>query len=172
MPTTAETVAIEVANLRCLTMSQLWVLWDRHFQRRPNHANRMSVEAQLAYKLQADALGGLSRKTRKRLEAIGAAHSNIKPRAKPQQFDLAPGTVLVREWRGRDRRVTVTTDGWFEYEGRVFESLTAVARHITGTHWSGPMFFGLYKKAVKSDKPHKSDKARRVLGQPGKGGVR
>ena len=170
MPTTAETVAIEVANLRCLPMSQLWVLWDRHFQHRPDHANRMSVEAQLAYKLQADALGGLSNKTRKRLEAIGATHSNIKRRAKPQKFDFAPGTVLVREWRGCDHRVTVTTDGRFDYEGRVFKSLTAVARHITGTHWSGPMFFGLYKKAGKSDKSDTSDKPRRVQGRPEKGG--
>ena len=110
MPTIAETVAIEVANLRCLTMPQLWVLWDRHFQRRPDHANRVSVEAQLAYKLQADALGGLSNKTRKRLEAIGATHSNIKRRAKPRKFDFAPGTVFVREWRGYEHRVTVTPE--------------------------------------------------------------
>ena len=163
MPTTTETVAIEVANLRCLTMPQLWVLWDRHFQRRPDHVNRLSVEAQLAYKLQADALGGLSNKTRKRLEVIGAAHSNIKPRAKPQKFDFASGTVLVREWLGRDHRVTVTEDGQFEHEGKVFKTLTAVARHITGTHWSGPMFFGLNKKP---------EKFRRVPGQPEKGGAR
>lgn len=123
----------------------------------------MSVEAQVAYKLQADALGGLSNKIRKRLEAIGTAHSKIKQRAKPRTFDFVPGTVLVREWRGYDHRVTVTPDGWFEYEGQVFKSLTAVACHITGTHWSGPMFFGLNKKA---------DKPRRIQIQPGKGGAR
>ena len=171
MPTTvkisandaASEVAIEVANLRCLTMSQLWALWDRHFAHRPDHPNRMSVEAQLAYKLQADALGGLSKKTRLHLEAIGACYSNIKRRAKPRKFDFAPGTVLVRQWGDRDHRVTVTTGDQFEYEGRVFKSLTAVARHITGTHWSGPMFFGLYTKA---------DKSRGVQGQPRKGGAR
>lgn len=163
MRTSPEAVAIEVANLRCLTMSQLWVMWDRHFPHRPDHANRMYVEAHLAYTLQADALGGLSNKTRKQLEAIGAAHSKIKQRAKPMRFDFAPGTVLVREWRGRDHRVTVTVDGRFEYDGQVFNSLTAVARDISGTHWSGPMFFGL------TEKPEKS---RGVLGQPEKGGAR
>ena len=156
-------VAMEVANLRCLTMAQLWALWDRHFAHRPDHANRVSVEAQLAYKLQADALGGLSKKTRRRLEAIGARYSNINRRAKPKKFDFAPGTVLVRQWGDRDHRVTVTTGGQFEYDGQVFKSLTAVARHITGTHWSGPMFFGLYKKPGKS---------RRVQDQPSKGRAR
>ena len=51
--------------------------------------------------------------------------------------------MLLREWGEREHRVTVDADGHFEYEGRRFKSLTAVARHITGQHWSGPLFFGL-----------------------------
>ena len=53
-----------------------------------------------------------------------------------------PGTRLVREWQGREHAVTVLTDG-FEYLGRPYKSLSAVARAITGTRWSGPAFFGL-----------------------------
>jgi len=53
-----------------------------------------------------------------------------------------PGTVLIREWDAREYRVTVTTDGLYELEGR---SLSAAAKAITGTHWSGPAFFGLTK---------------------------
>ena len=79
------------------------------------------------------------------LEAIGAKHSKIKLRAKPREFDFAPGTILLREWGEREHRVTVTAEGLFEYQGRNFKSLTAVARHITGAHWSGPLFFGLSK---------------------------
>ncbi len=55
---------------------------------------------------------------------------------------LSPGTRLLREWQGQTHHVTVLASG-FEYEGRVFRSLTAIARAITGMAWSGPLFFGL-----------------------------
>jgi hypothetical protein len=57
---------------------------------------------------------------------------------------LAPGTRLLREWKGRTHHVTVLDSG-FEYEGKVFKSLTAITRTITGMGWSGPLFFGLRK---------------------------
>jgi hypothetical protein len=56
--------------------------------------------------------------------------------------ELAPGTRLLREWQGQTHHVTVTARG-FEYSGTTYRSLTAIARHITGTAWSGPLFFGL-----------------------------
>jgi hypothetical protein len=55
----------------------------------------------------------------------------------------AAGTTLIREWNEREYRVTVTPDGLYALDGHVFKSLTAAARHITGTHWNGPKFFGL-----------------------------
>lgn len=55
---------------------------------------------------------------------------------------LAPGTRLLREWQGQTHHVTVLTQG-FEYGATTYRSLTAIARHITGTPWSGPRFFGL-----------------------------
>jgi hypothetical protein len=136
-------VAARIAELGHLPMAELWTLWDRYFERRPEFPNRTFVESRLAYKLQEEAFGGLSPQTRQRLEAIGAKHSKIKLRARARKFDFAPGTVLLREWGEREHRVTVNADGHFEYEGRCFTSLTAVARHISGTHWSGPAFFGL-----------------------------
>ena len=78
---------------------------------------------------------------------IGAKHSKIKLRARPREINFAPGTVLLREWGDREHQVAVTADGLFEYEGSTFKRLTAVARQITGTHWSGPLFFGLTDKA-------------------------
>ena len=84
---------------------------------------------------------------RRRLEAIGQRHSKIKLRAPRKEFHFAPGTVILREWDEREHRVTVNAHGQFEYEGQGFKSLTAVASHITGTHWSGPAFFGLAKGA-------------------------
>lgn len=138
-------VAAQIANLACRPMSELWTLWDRYFQSRPEYPNRTHVESRIAYKLQEEAFGGLSPVIKQRLEAIGANHSKIKLRARPREFHFAPGTMLVREWGEREHRVTVTAQGLFEYEGGQFSSLTAVARHITGSHWSGPLFFGLDK---------------------------
>lgn len=138
-------VAAQIANLACRPMSELWTLWDRYFPSRPEYPNRTHVESRIAYKLQEEAFGGLSPVIKQRLEAIGANHSKIKLRARPREFHFAPGTMLVREWGEREHQVTVTAEGHFEYEGHHFSSLTAVARHITGSHWSGPLFFGLDK---------------------------
>lgn len=139
------TVAAHLAALPTLKMAELWELWDRYFPRRPAAPIRVYVESRVAYKIQEEAFGGLDPAIRQRLEAIGVKHSKIKLRARPREFHFAPGTVLLREWGEREHRVTVTAEGLFEYEGRPFKSLTAVARHITGTHWSGPLFFGLGK---------------------------
>ena len=63
-------------------------------------------------------------------------------RGTPPKAALSPGTRLVREWQGVSHHVLVLTGG-FEYLGHSYPSLSAVARHITGTAWSGPLFFGL-----------------------------
>jgi len=143
-------VAAEVAALPGLSIGDLWKLWDRYFPRRPRHPNRAFIESRIAYKLQEQAFGGLSSTTRLRLEAIGAKYSKIRMRASSRDFHFAPGTLLVREWREREHQVMVTAEGSFEYEGRHFRSLSAVARHITGTPWSGPLFFGLTGKGAQS----------------------
>ena len=139
----AASVAAQVAALPGLPTKDLWALWDRFFPRRPENPNRSYLESRVAYKLQEEAFGGLSPDTRRQLINIGVRHSKIKDRRKGRDIHLAPGTVLVREWGERDHRVTVTADGTFDYEGRRFKSLSAVARHISGTQWSGPLFFGL-----------------------------
>src|SRR5438034_806350 len=61
----------------------------------------------------------------------------------------SPGTVLTRPYRGRTIAVTVLESG-FEYEGRRFDSLTAVAKAVTGSHWNGLEFFGLTKSIKKA----------------------
>ncbi|WP_343548974.1 DUF2924 domain-containing protein [Ralstonia sp.] len=139
-------IAAQIAELARTPMAELWKLWDRYFTYRPVKPNRDFIEARLAYQLQAQAFGGLAPATRERLERIGATHSKIQQRTRTREMHFAPGTVLLREWGEREHQVTVTADGRFEYDGKPFKSLTAVARHITGTHWSGPLFFGLTKR--------------------------
>lgn len=142
-------VAARIAELSRAPMPELWKLWDRYFSYRPAKPNRDFVESRIAYKLQEEAFGGLSPATRERLERIGASHSKIQKRTPSREFHFVPGTVLLREWSDREHKVMVTATGGFEYEGKTFKSLTAVARHITGTHWSGPLFFGLTKKGAR-----------------------
>lgn len=136
-------VATQLTRLPGLPIKEIWVLWDQYFPRRPDKPNRDYLESRLAYKLQEKAFGGLSEDTARRLANIGAEHSKIKQRRKSRDIHLAPGTVLLRQWGERDHRVTVSAEGTFEYDGHHFKSLSSVARHIAGTPWSGPLFFGL-----------------------------
>lgn len=102
------------------------------------------MESRLAYRIQELAYGALPTNVRKMLVDAGAKHSKIKTSVgRRAQTLLMPGTTLIREWDEREYRVTVTPDGLYALDGQVFKSLSAVARHITGTQWNGPKFFGL-----------------------------
>lgn len=70
------------------------------------------------------------------------AFSIAPPAVSPVRIILKPGARLVREWNGRMNVVEVTASG-FVHEGKTYRSLSAVAKRITGAHWSGPRFFGL-----------------------------
>ena len=143
----SSSVAAQLATLPSLPMPDLWALWDQHFPRRPAHRNRHYVESRLAYRIQEQAYGALPTPIRRMLVESGAKHSKIKSAAgRSAQTLLMPGTTLIREWDEREYRVTVTPDGLYALDGQLFKSLSAVARHITGTHWSGPKFFGLRDK--------------------------
>ncbi len=95
----------------------------------------------LAYEIQARALGGLSPKEQRALKAIARGKSASDMGA----AIASPGTHLVREWNGRTYRVEVTDEGYV-LDGTAHRSLSAVAKRITGTAWSGPRFFGLTAK--------------------------
>jgi len=137
-------VAAQLAALPSMPMAELWALWDQHFPRRPAHRNRSYVESRLAYRIQEKAYGALPTPIRRMLIDAGAKHSKIKTAAgRSAQTLLMPGTTLIREWDEREYRVTVTPEGLYALDGQVFKSLAAAARHITGTHWNGPKFFGL-----------------------------
>jgi hypothetical protein len=74
---------------------------------------------------------------------------------------IKPGSVLVREWKGRTHRVMVLPDG-FAYDGETYTNLSEIAVLITGTRWNGPRFFGLRSKTQESDEPAgRSDGAKR-----------
>jgi hypothetical protein len=90
----------------------------------------------IAYQLQADWLGGLAPKVEKLLQ------SSSSPRTLNGHRNLEPGSQLVREWQG-EMHVVDVIEGGYRWQGERYASLSAVAREITGTRWSGPRFFGL-----------------------------
>lgn len=140
--TSSPSLAAQLAALPAMPLPSLWSLWDQHFPRRPSRVNRRYLEARLAYRLQEIALGGLSPEVKAHLADCGERHSKIKV-GRGAEVRLMPGTTLIREWDRREYRVTVTPDGQYELDGQRYKSLSAAARAITGTHWSGPAFFGV-----------------------------
>ena len=126
-------------------MSELWALWDRYFPHRPSHPNRKFIESRLAYKLQEIAYGAMPETTRAMLADYGERLSAIQSGSAPKQAVL-PGTTLLRDFAGEQYKVTVLPNGLYEFDGKNYKSLSAIAKLITGTQWSGPAFFGLKGK--------------------------
>ena len=141
-------IATRIAQLPHLPMESLWALWDRYFDERPNHHHRTCLESRLAYKIQEQAFGGLKPSLRRKLEQIGET-GLLPSRLQCEADRLLPGSVLTRIYDDVEHRVTVIHAKAFEYDGRQFKSLSAVARAITGMSWSGPLFFGLKDRQKK-----------------------
>ncbi|AMN39710.1 DUF2924 domain-containing protein [Rhodoplanes sp. Z2-YC6860] len=106
-------------------------------------AAALQPESRLAYRIQELAYGGLKPETIERLEALADELEGKAGRRRPT-IETRPiaGTRMIREWQGVEHCVTVQDED-FEYQGRPYKSLSAVARAITGTRWNGLVFFGL-----------------------------
>jgi hypothetical protein len=139
-----DSVLARVAALKATPMPVLKSMWRDLFQTEPPPYNRRFLESRLAYRIQELAYGGLKPETIKRLEAIAADLDGGDParRRRPVKDRPISGTRLIREWQGVEHCVTVRDED-FEYQGRPYKSLSAVARAITGTRWNGLVFFGL-----------------------------
>ena len=133
-----------LAALADATMADLKDQWSALFGAEPPPYSRKFLESRLAYRIQELAYGGLKPETVKRLDALGEQidGKNITLRRIRQEQRPITGTRLLREWQGVEHVVTVQRDG-FEWQGRPYQSLSAIARAITGTRWNGWTFFGL-----------------------------
>jgi hypothetical protein len=119
--------------------------WTRLFGHRPpKHISLRFMRRALAYEEQVKRFGGHSKMVRKALEAALKANGRGRQLSSPRLsvMQLRPGTHLVREWNGRTYQVEVAGEG-FRMDGKDYRSLSAIARKITGAHWSGPRFFGV-----------------------------
>jgi hypothetical protein len=133
----------QLALLPRMGKAQLLALWKQLLRiPPPRQVRRDLIVRLLAYQMQEQAYGGLSPAPRKRLSDLARkfeANPNAELSGAPR---IKPGTRLIRDWRGQSHRVTVLDNG-YEYAGKRYSSLSKVARLITGTRWSGPLFFGL-----------------------------
>ncbi|MBF0144537.1 MAG: DUF2924 domain-containing protein [Magnetococcales bacterium] len=135
----------EIAALPGKSTQELNQLWRKLFETDPPQAGKDYLVRRLAYRVQELAHGGLSLAAGAILDGLGTGHTvQGKAPVVPEVATPAPGARLIREWQGVEHVVTVLDDG-FEYQRRKFRSLSSVAKAITGTHWSGPLFFGLRK---------------------------
>ena len=131
---------LTVSNLQALSTDQLRDEWERLYSSPAPHISPGLLRAGLAYQMQAQRNGGLSASATKLLERM--EHERAGYARRPA---LTPGTRLMRDWHGEGHSVTVLDEG-YEYGGKTWTSLSAIARHITGAKWSGPRFFGLTTK--------------------------
>jgi hypothetical protein len=106
------------------------------------HLSRELLIRAVAYRMQEVAVGGLRPERQRQLRHIAQELKENGQARTPLRPQLKPGTRLLREWQGRTYEVVVLDDG-FSWEGTQYRSLSAIARKITGTAWSGPLFFGL-----------------------------
>ena len=138
----------QVAALATMDRAQLLGRWEEEYGA-PLHfrANVRLLRFAIAYRIQEKAYGGLKHETRRKLREIAnAIRDGRTPTMPPGQ--IKPGTRLVRSWNGETHIVTALESG-FEYRGERYASLSVIARQITGSRRSGPLFFGLktYPKA-------------------------
>jgi hypothetical protein len=132
-----DTILAQLAALKNAPAPALKAKWRALFDTEPPPYNRRFLESRLAYRIQELAYGGLKKETVERLRALGKQYDGKSGERMP-----IAGTRLIREWQGIEHCVTVRGDG-FEYQGRPYKSLSAIARNITGVRWNGWVFFGL-----------------------------
>ena len=125
----------ELAALAELPSAQLREKWSMLTRRPVPRVSAKLLRLALAWEMQAKVHGGLSRRTIQKLAQLATAKTSTR--------EVQPGMRLVREWNGKLHIVTIGEDKVIRWNEREWQSLSEVARAITGTRWSGPAFFGL-----------------------------
>ena len=137
----SESVLAQIAALKTKSLPQLRSMWRELFDRDPPPLGRRYLEDRLAHQLQVLQHGGLSARAKAKLDALA---DRLEPKAARRYNHGRPiaGTQLQRQWKSVEYVVTVREHD-FEYNGRPYQSLSAIAREIAGSRWNGWLFFGL-----------------------------
>jgi hypothetical protein len=141
----------EIGQLPALSLLELRNRWKTLFGHpAPKSLRRNFLARAVAYQMQVEAYGGLSVATKRRLREIAHAVRTGDANAVLGSNRIRPGTQMIRQWQNTTYAVTALADG-FEWNGRTYKSLSAVANAITGTNWNGFAFFGI-KRAPSGNK--------------------
>jgi hypothetical protein len=146
---TRNSVLRQMAMLQSMSLDQLRDKWLDLYGGEPPRYKKQFLIKRLAYRIQELFYGGLSEQAKAHLrqaalnDPVATVDRRI-PEERKTNETILPGTRLVRIWNDRRYEVIAQSEG-FEYDGRIFKSLSAVAREITGTRWNGKIFFGLKK---------------------------
>ena len=127
-------------DLDIATLRQRWR--EFYHSQAPGLMSRELLRLAIGYRLQEQVFGGLGRRTQLGLAAFGRGSPADRVSSTPVPKS---GTKFIREWQGAVHEVLTLEDGQFAYRGKTYKSLTLIAKLITGTHQSGPRFFGLRK---------------------------
>jgi hypothetical protein len=142
--TTDEPILARLAALKAMSVNELKAEWQALFDAPAPNNSRTFLEGRLAYRIQELTYGGPDKQTRRLLDLLADEVEGTLTRKAQIADPRNPvvGTKLIREWNGVAHTVTVLREG-FDWDGRRYKSLSAVARAITGTRWNGYRFFGL-----------------------------
>ena len=133
----------KLVQLETLPRNDLTPYWVEAFGRPPPKGlSRRLLLYAAAYHLQAQVYGGLKESTKKKLRQIKTDYDRKKANDKDGKSPPPVGTRLVREWHGKTHVVDVIEAGYF-HDSKTYNSLSEIARAVTGARWSGPRFFGL-----------------------------
>ena len=142
-----EKLSAEIAGLESFDLNQLRARWKLLYEiEAPPRLSRDWLRRAVAYRMQENVLGGLKPATRRLLERVAADTRARKPTKVVPLRKIGSNTILIREWGGTRHQVTVLENGAM-FRGKRYRSLSQVARVITGSQWSGPLFFGLKARA-------------------------
>jgi hypothetical protein len=145
--TTHEPILARLATLKTMSVNELKAEWQILFDAPAPNNSRSFLESRLAYRIQELTFGGPDKQTRRLLDLLADEVNGTLTRKARIADPRNPvvGTKLIREWEGVPHTVTVLKEG-FEWGGKRYKSLSAVARTITGTQWNGYRFFGLRER--------------------------
>lgn len=149
-PATQPTLNQQLVSLPNMERKDLLVLWQKLFDKPASPSLRREVIVPiLAYRLQERAFGGLKASAVRQLRALVECEPNGPKQVGFSAMRNKVGARMVREWKGKLHEVSVFPEG-YEYNGQTYRSLSVIARAITGTRWSGPVFFGIKGRAKKA----------------------
>ena len=142
-----EPILARLAALKAMSVNELKAEWQSLFDAPAPNNSRNFLESRLAYRIQELTHGGPDKQTRRLLDLLADEVEGTLTRKARIADPRNPvvGTKLIREWDGVAHTVTVLKEG-FDWDGRRYKSLSAVARAITGTRWNGYRFFGLRER--------------------------